>query len=119
MLSNSTIITRTINTLTALTTHGLKFRVELPDGKSFGNIEAAQVKKRKNKIYRPMGSVNAAIMPTLTDMQVGDIREIPIPSDFGTSEFQSAVCSRARDLWGKETYTTSSTKNAITVLRCV
>lgn len=117
MQQTSAILARTFNVLEALTRTGVKYRIEMPDGQSFGNIEMPKVQAKPRKVYRPFGSVNAAIMPFLKAMDVGDVREIPVPKDFSAAEFQSAVCARATELWGKETYTTASSKDVVEVLR--
>lgn len=115
MLANSAIITRTINTLTALTTHGLKFRVELPDGKSYGNLRVEQKKPRKQ--IRPFGSVKSILDGFLKDLPAGELVQIPIPDGFRQEDFRGRVCCYCIEHWGKKTYTTSANKEYVEVLR--
>lgn len=115
MLENSAIISRTINTLNALAAKGVKFRIELPDGKAFGNLKGAP--KRRLKQYRPAGSVKSVLEGFLSEMEIGDVVQIPIPSDFKKEDFRARVCSYCIDHWGKKAYTTVAKKEYIEVLR--
>lgn len=115
MLNNSAIIIRTLNTLNALTNKGLKFRVVLPDGSSFGNLKVAE--ERKRRVYRKSGSVKSVMTMFLDEMQVGDVVQIPIPADFEKEEFRTRVCSYCYDHWGKNSYTTVAKDSYIEVLR--
>lgn len=101
-MQQNAVITRAISILTAMTNKGTKFYVELPDGTTYGNIK---LKKEKTKRQvRPYGSVKGAIVPYMTNMQVGDVSVIPIPSDFVKTEFQSAVATRAVKMWGVDAH---------------
>lgn len=118
MIANSTIVSRTINTLNALTAQGLKFYIEMPDGKTYGNVKLKGKKGKRNE-YRPFGSVRAIMTQFLSNMDMGDVVQIPIPPTFEREEFRSRVCSYLHDTWGKETYKTAVTKDVVEVLRLV
>lgn len=101
-MQQNTVITRAISILTAMTHKGAKFYVELPDGTTYGNIKMKQDKCKRQ--MRPYGSVKGAIIPYLIGMEVGDVAVIPVPSDFEKSEFQSAVATRAVQMWGRDAH---------------
>lgn len=118
---NSAIIQRTINTLNALTNQGIKYRLETPDGKSYGNLAAAveKAKKRKMNTSREFGAIAKHVDSYINTMNIGDMATIPDPKlpDLSMPQLQSQICSRCCVKWGKKSYTTVLTPTGVEVLR--
>lgn len=116
-MQQNTLVDRAISILNAMTHKGAKFYVEMPDGTTFGNIKMKKDKPKRQ--IRPHGSVKGAIHPYLLGMEIGDVAVIPIPSDFSKSGFQSAVATRAYNMWGSDAHHAFLSKDgkAVEVIR--
>ncbi len=118
---NSRIVERTINTLNALTSIGIKFRIELPDGKSYGNLAAAVEKSKKRKLSekREFGAITNYFKPLIQDLQPGELTTILVPpiKDLNAEALRSAISAWCATNWGKKSVTTAITKTTVEVLR--
>ena len=94
-----------------------KFAIIDPDGKTHGELEVSESKKRKSSKY-PYGELRKYLTQYLDDMKPGDVAEIPLGKyDFVT--LQSSASSTSCVLFGNGSCTTTrNLKNkTIEVLR--
>jgi len=102
---NSTLFQKSISTLTALQNYGVKFKVILPTGQEFGELEVVKEKTRTRIVskLRPMGTIRKYISPFLEDMKAGDIRVVPMSKDipdFDSKKLLSSISGYCCQKWG-------------------
>ena len=79
----------------------LKYKVIVGD-EEHGSLEVAKTSKRR-VLSLPFGTMRAHVVPWLTDMQPGDLVEIPI-LDFPPETVRGNACAWANEKWGRGTY---------------
>ena len=98
----------TLSNLRQLEKRGiLKYKV-IVDDEEHGDLEVVKTAKRR-KLFLPLGTMRAHVMPWITDMQPGDLVEIPI-LEFPPETVRGNACAWANDKWGKGTYTSTVNK---------
>ena len=93
----SALLERALMTLKAL---NAQFKVILPDGQEFGDLEIAQKTEKKRPSKYPRGTMQAFVRGSLMDMAVGDLVEIKC-DNFQLAEVQTAACNYGLLNWGK------------------
>ena len=111
------LLNRALMTLKAM---NAEYKVILPDGTQFGDLEV-QVKpepKKKRPCKYPRGTLNNYVRDFMKDMIVGDLVEIPV-GEFLITEVQTAACNYSLTEWGKGCLTTAQNadKSAIEAMR--
>lgn len=99
----SVLLERALMTLKAM---NAQFKVILPDGQEFGELEIAQKPEKKRPSKYPRGTMQAFVRGSLMDLAVGDFVEIKC-DDFQLQEIQTAACNYALLNWGKGCITTA------------
>jgi hypothetical protein len=95
----------TLSNLRQLEKRGvLKYKV-IVDDEEHGSLEVAKTSKRR-ALSLPFGTMRAHVVPWLTDMQPGDLVEIPI-LDFPPETVRGNACAWANEKWGNGTYTST------------
>jgi hypothetical protein len=111
------LLNRALMTLKAM---NAEYKVILPDGTQFGDLEV-QVKperKKKRPCKYPRGTMQNYVREFMKDMAVGDLVEVPV-GEFLITEVQTAVCNFSLFEWGKGCLTTAQNaeKNVIEAMR--
>jgi hypothetical protein len=80
------------------------FKIILPDGTEFGDLEVVVKKKSKRQPRDPLvprGAYAAVYKPILLSMQPGDVQVFdPHPYGFNVEWYAAAVSAGAVNLWG-------------------
>ena len=110
---SSILLERALMTLAAL---NAQFKVILPDGQEFGELEVRP--QGRLPLKYPRGTLQAFVRAFMKDMQVGNYIEIPC-NEFLPQEIQTAACNFALKEWGKGTVTTAMNRenNLIEAMR--
>jgi hypothetical protein len=85
----------------------LKYKV-IVDDEEHGSLEVAKTSKRR-VLSLPFGTMRAHVVPWLTDMQPGDLVEIPI-LEFPPETVRGNACAWANEKWGRGTYASTINK---------
>lgn len=89
-------------TLSMLDAAGAQYKIIFPDGESFGTLLVVEKKipKRKVRSLHPRGALRDYFLPFTTDMQVGDVRQIPV-GEYEIESLRSSMAAWANTTWGK------------------
>lgn len=88
---------------------GLKaeYRINLPDGTTYGTLEVKPKDEPKGKGKRnskyPHGERAAYVQSVIAGMEVGDVIVVPL-AGYPIEDLASSVASTASRLWGPATY---------------
>jgi hypothetical protein len=98
---------------------GCEFRVNAPDGKSYGTLKVEEPKKKKMNPDREYGELRAYYDQYMKyNVAVGDVVEIPHSPKYTPEEIRGGICAKLTSRWGKGTYTTAITKaGTVQILR--
>lgn len=102
---SSALFQKSINTLTGFQKQGVKFKIILPTGQEFGELEVVKEKTRTRVVSknRPYGSLRSYIAPFLEGMKAGDVCVIPLATDipdFDSKKLMSNVSAYCCGNWG-------------------
>jgi hypothetical protein len=111
----SALLERALMTLKAM---NAQFKVIMPDGQEFGDLEIAQKTEKRRVFKYPRGTMQNFVRGFLMDMAVGDLVEIKC-DDFELAEIQTAACNYALMNWGKGSIMTAQNQanNTIEAIR--
>lgn len=114
------VVQKTIDTaIRNLEAAGCEFRVIDQAGNSYGTLEIAEKKKKKQNPDRPYGALRE-YYDQFIDYRapVGTVIQIPAHQKYKPEEIRSGVCAKLSTHWGKGTYTTAVSKQgAVEILR--
>jgi hypothetical protein len=102
---SSTLFQKAVSTLIAFQKQGVKFKIVMPNGQEFGELEIVKEKVRTRVVskFRPRGTIRNYIMPFIEHMKVGDVCVIPMPvniPDFDSKKLLSSVSGTCCYRWG-------------------
>lgn len=103
-----------ISLLTALKAD---FKIILPTGEQYGNLEIASPKPEPRYRRYPHGTLVNVYRPFLDEMVVGDTRVIPAPEGIEVKHLRGAVAGHASKFWGNGSAKTCITGNTVEILR--
>lgn len=109
-------IERAINMLTAA---GAKFAIITAEGNKFGDLEVAEPRQRKRKVFtRPQGEMRDHFLPYISGMVPGGYAEVPA-GPYSLEDVRGPLTSWACVHWGKGSAMTSINrdKNVVEVIR--
>ena len=93
---------------------GCEFRVNAPNGKSYGTLKVEEPKKKKMNPDRAYGELRGYYDQYMNyNIKVGDVVEIPHSPKYLPEEIRGGICAKLTDRWGKGTYTTAITKTGV------
>lgn len=120
-ISSITSFQRALAVLVALQGKGLKFKIQLPEGAEYGDLEVVQEgkpKKQHSKL-RKRGTLSKIIDPHLITVGPGDAVQLPTPMlpDLTIEQYRGAVANRCSMMWGKGSFCTSIVGDLVEVLR--
>jgi hypothetical protein len=93
---------------------GCEFRVNAPNGESFGTLKVEEPKKKKMNPNREYGELRGYYDQYMKyNVAVGDVVEIPHSPKYTPEEIRGGICAKLTDRWGKGTYTTAITKTGV------
>ena len=93
---------------------GCEFRVNAPNGESFGTLKVEEPKKKKMNPNREYGELRGYYDQYMKyNVAVGDVVEIPHSPKYTPEEIRGGICAKLTDRWGKGTYTTAITKAGV------
>ena len=98
---------------------GCEFRINAPNGESYGTLPVAEKKKKKMNPDREYGELRAYYDQYMKyNVAVGDVVEIPHSPKYTPEEIRGGICAKLTSRWGKGTYTTAITKaGTVQILR--
>lgn len=110
------VVQKTIQTaIRQLEAAGCEFRVNAPNGESFGTLKVEEPRKRKavnpNRTYGELRGYYDKYMNY--NISVGSVVQIPSTDKYSAEEIRGGICAKLTDRWGKGTYTTAITKNGV------
>lgn len=114
------VVQRTIErAIRDLTSAGCEFRVNAPDGKSYGTLKVEEPKKKKMNPDREYGELRGYYDQYMNyNAPVGSVIQIPKSPKYSPEEIRGGICAKLTGRWGKGTYTTAITKSGtVEVLR--
>jgi hypothetical protein len=93
---------------------GCEFRVNAPNGESFGTLKVEERKKKKMNPNREYGELRGYYDKYMNyNASVGSVVQIPSTEKYSAEEIRGGICAKLTDRWGKGTYTTAITKNGV------
>ena len=97
---------------------GCKYKIITDEGKEFGTLELAPIKKRKTSMY-VHGEISRWYRPHVDlDVGVGVVQEIPL-GKYPAETIRGGMCAWLTKEWGKDTYVTSITDTHVELMRTV
>ena len=115
------VVQKTIQTaIRQLEAAGCEFRVNAPDGESYGTLKVEAPKKKKtinpNRAYGELRAYYDQYMKY--NIPVGTVVQIPADARYTPEEIRGGVCAKLSERWGKGTYTSAITKSGtVEILR--
>lgn len=121
-ISETLAFQKSLSVLTALQSQNVKFKIILPDGKEYGDLDVIQDKRRTriNSTLRKRGELSNYIDPLIKHMKIGEVVQIPVPAhilDIDAKRLLSSVSSRCIGFWGNGSAMVSSNNNLIEVMK--
>lgn len=115
-ISETSTFQKTLAVLVALQSQNVKFKIILPDGKEYGDLDVVQDKRRTriNSTLRKRGEISGYIDPLIKHMKIGDVIQIPVPThilDIDSKRLLSCISSRCIQFWGNGSVMVSTAKN--------
>lgn len=109
------VVQKTIQTaIRQLEAAGCEFRVNAPNGQSYGTLKVEEPKKKKMNPDRAYGELRGYYDQYMNyNIKVGDVVEIPHSPKYLPEEIRGGICAKLTDRWGKGTYTTAITKTGV------
>ena len=109
------VVSRTIQqAIRQLEAAGCEFRVNAPNGESFGTLKVEERKKKKMNPNREYGELRGYYDKYMNyNASVGSVVQIPATEKYSAEEIRGGICAKLTDRWGKGTYTTAITKNGV------
>jgi hypothetical protein len=97
---------------------GCEYRINAPNGESFGTLKIEQPKKKKANPNRVYGELRGYYDKYMNyNAKVGDVIEIPPSDKYSPEEIRGGICAKLTDRWGKGTYTTAIVAKTVQILR--
>ncbi len=108
-------VQRAINLLNS---SGAKYKIVMPDGSEYGELQIAAPEKQKRERRYPMGYMRSYYRPLIENMKPGDIVRVPV-SEFDLESLQSGLCAYASANWGNQSAITrrAPEHNAVEIMR--
>jgi hypothetical protein len=103
--------------ITLLTALKADFKIILPTGEEYGNLEVVRPKERTRVQVNKRGSLSAIYQPIIQEMQVGDVKVVPVPEGVGVENMRGAIAAFAVTHWGKGASKTCVTDQTVEILR--
>lgn len=112
---NSSLFQKALATIKA---SGAQFRIILPDGTQYGNLEVRGPKPKKRNLKHPYGALKAHYFPFVKDLQPGGFVEVPWGA-FLPGPLMSGISAWGCHTWGngKITVAVNRDRKCIEVLR--
>lgn len=104
------------NVLNILSALKCEYKIITLDGQEHGELVVVPAKSKRGKARRPAGTFSNYIRPFLEPMKVGDVAVLPF-GQFDGGDLQSNVTSQANHKWGRGSYKTCITGDAVEILR--
>ena len=114
------VVAKTIQSaIRQLESAGCEFRINAPNGESYGTLEVAEKKKKKMNPNREYGELRAYYDRFMDyNAKRGDVLTIPNNPKYTAEEIRGGICAKLTTRWGKGTYTTAVTKGGdVEILR--
>jgi hypothetical protein len=93
------------------------FKIILPTGEEYGNLEVVRPKERTRVQHNKRGSLFAIYEPIINSMQVGDVKVVAIPEGVAPEHIRGAISGYASHHWGAGSAKTCVNDNAVEILR--
>lgn len=100
---------------------GVEYKVILPDGTEYGDLEVVVHKKRTRVQRIAHGTMTGLYKEQIKNAEVGDVIQVSIEDiealGAGVESFRSAATACASTVWGNGTYTSIVTDTHVEILR--
>ena len=103
-----------ISLLTALKAD---FKIILPTGEEFGNLEIVRPKDRTRNMKHRRGALSDIYKPFIESMAVGDVVVIPVPEGIDPLDMRGSMSAFASKNWGNGSAKTCINENTVEILR--
>lgn len=93
------------------------FKIILPTGEEYGNLEVVRPKERTRVQHNKRGSLFVIYEPIIKSMRIGDVKAVTIPDGVAPEHIRGAISGYASHHWGAGSAKTCVTGNTIEILR--
>lgn len=93
------------------------FKIILPTGEEYGNLEVVRPKERTRVQMNKRGSLSAVYLPIIESMKVGDVMTVPVPEHLVAEHVRGAMAAYVSKNWGVGSAKTCINENAVEILR--
>jgi hypothetical protein len=93
------------------------FKIILPTGEEYGNLEVVRPKERTRVQHNKRGSLSAVYLPIIQSMQVGDVMVVAVPEGISPEHMRGSMAGYANKNWGSSSAKTCITENTVEILR--
>lgn len=93
------------------------FKIILPTGEEYGNLEIVRPKVFKRIQHNKRGTLIGVYLPIIESMQVGDVRVVEVPEGINPDHMRGAMTSYTSKQWGNGSAKTCVTEKTVEILR--
>jgi hypothetical protein len=93
------------------------FKIILPTGEEYGNLEIVRPKIYKRNQNYKRGTLIGVFLPIIESMEVGDVRVVEVPEGIEPDHMRGAMTGHISKRWGKGSAKTCVNGNTVEILR--